>query len=152
MTLDLVVEPKYVKPLDVSDLDENTCNESNEYTSTKLEPTYHSYYNWQGYFCNSGSNDDEEFYNGDDDWDGYFQLIEVGRDGGNFGGSDGACDGGTDEECYNGRDKAGRDGARDACDRNHDSEGPTAHTNAFDNQNDTKVEVLGCNRPRKEPH
>ena len=96
MTLDLVVEPEYVEPLDVSDLDENTCNESDEYTSTKLEPTYHSYYNGQGYFCSSGSNDDEEFYNGDDDWDGYFQLIEVGRDGGNFGGSDGASDGGRD--------------------------------------------------------
>ena len=45
MTLDLVVETEYVEPLDVSDLDKNSCNESDEYTSTEPKPTYHSYYN-----------------------------------------------------------------------------------------------------------
>ena len=58
VTLDLVVEP-----LDVSDPD--------GYTSSEPKPAYDGYYNGQGYFCSNDSNDDDEFYDGDDDFDGH---------------------------------------------------------------------------------
>ena len=86
VNLDLVVEPEDVKPLDV--------NEYDGYTSSEPEPAYDGFYNGQGYFCSSVSNDEEEFYGGDDDWDSHQNLYECGMDAGR--------DGGKDEEFYDG--------------------------------------------------
>ena len=58
-----------------------------------------------------------------------------GRDDGGIGG--GGMDGVRDEECYDGGDESSNGGARDACDRNGDS--------------DDEVEILGCSRQGKEP-
>ena len=59
VTLDLVVESEDVKPLDVSEVDGYTSSKVYGYTSSELEPAYDSFYNGQGYFCRSGSNDEE---------------------------------------------------------------------------------------------
>ena len=92
VTLDLVVEPEDVEPLDVSDPD--------GYTSSEPKPAYDRYYNGQGYFCSSDSNDDDEFYDGDDDFHSHQYFYEGdrddrdGRDGGvnDEGGWDGSHD------------------------------------------------------------
>ena len=65
-------------------------------------------YNGQCFFYSSGSNDEEEFYDGDDDWDSHHQLYEGGMDGG-----------------------------RDVAGRNHDSEGTATPINVHDNQSDS---------------
>nr|POF21310.1 hypothetical protein CFP56_33061 [Quercus suber] len=143
--LDLVVEPNYDDPLFVSDSYENSYSYFEDFNSSEPECPFDSYYNGKGYYCNSGSNfeDDDEFYDGNDDWDSHFQLVEVGRDGGSAGGKDGGgiggggMDGDWDEECYDGGDESGNGGARDAGDRNDDS--------------DDEVEILGCRRLGKEP-
>nr|POF27171.1 hypothetical protein CFP56_08541 [Quercus suber] len=110
VTPDLVVKSKYVEPLDISDL--------NGYI-----------YNGQCFFCSSGSNVEEEFYDGDDDWDSHYQLYKDGMDAG----MDGGWGGGRDGEFYH----DGDEGSRDAFDRNHDSEGIAAPINVHDNQSDS---------------
>ena len=69
----------------------------------------------------SGSNDEEEFYDGDDDWDSHHQLYEGGMDRG------------RDGEFYHGGDEGGRD----AADKNHDNDGTVAPINVHDNQSDS---------------
>ncbi|KAK9997199.1 hypothetical protein SO802_021885 [Lithocarpus litseifolius] len=82
------------------------------------------------YFCSSGSNDDDEFYDGDDDFDGHQYFYEGDRDGRN---------GGVDDE-----------GGIGAVDGNLDGERPSP-TNVDGNQSDSDVKVLRCRRIGKEP-
>ena len=131
VTLDLVVEPEDVKPLDV--------NEYDGYTSSEPEPAY-GFYNGQGYFCSSISNDE-----------GVVMMIGI-----------------VIRTCMSvvwmlvGMVVRMRSsmmvvvigmvintlmrGCKDVANRNHDSEDPTTPTNVHDNQSDLEVKVLRCKR------
>ena len=160
VTLDLIIEPKDVEPLDVSKL--------NGYTSSESELAYDGYYNGQVYFCSSGSNDDAEYYDGDDDFDGHQYFYEGYKDGGSndddefydgdddfyghqyfYEGDRDDRDGGVDDKggCDGGHDEGGM-GVGDS-DGNFDCEGH-APTNVDGNQSDSNVKVLGCRKPGKE--
>ena len=132
VTLDLVVDPEDVKPLDV--------NEYDGYTSNEPEPAYDGFYNGQGYFCSSVSNDE-----------GVVMMIGI-----------------VIRTCMSvvwmlvGMVVRMRSsmmvvvigmvintlmrGCRDVANRNHDSEDPTTPTNVHDNQRDLEVKVLRCKR------
>ena len=132
VTLDLVVEPEDVKPLDV--------NEYDGYTSSEPEPAYDGFYDGQGYFCSSISNDE-----------GVVMMIGI-----------------VIRTCMSvvwmlvGMVVRMRSsmmvvvigmvintlmkGCKDVANRNHDSEDPTTPTNVHDNQSDLEVKVLRCKR------
>nr|POE91672.1 hypothetical protein CFP56_18622 [Quercus suber] len=123
VTLDLVVEPEDVEPLDVS--------EPNRYTPSEPKLAYDSYYNGQGYFCSSDSNDDDKFYDGDNDFDGHQYFYEGDRDD-----RDGRDCGVDDEGGWDGsHDKSGKEPIVE-----EPQEGGAVTTDSNDSNGDSDVE------------